>query len=96
MAKALGYSAVSIEELADCMFRFRVIFNTVPAPVVPEQWLRSCSGDTLKIELASVRGIAGKEVIPALGLPGKMAPESSGALIAKTAIAILRRKEGLE
>lgn len=42
--------------------------------------MRNC----LKIELASLPGIAGDDVIPARGLPGIYVPESSGKLIADT------------
>lgn len=65
---------------------FRLIFNTVPHPVLPEY-----TGDAVQIELASADGMAGPDIITARGLPGKLAPISSGALIAET---ILRyRKE---
>ena len=40
--------------------------------------------DAVAVELASTPGMAGDNIISALGLPGKMAPESSGKLIAET------------
>jgi hypothetical protein len=49
--------------------------------------------DCLKIDLASKPGIAGSDVIIARGLPGKMAPESAGHLIAKTILELSIRKE---
>ena len=49
--------------------------------------------EALLMDLASLRGIEGDRVIWARGLPGKDAPESSGALIAKTVIRLLERKE---
>lgn len=64
---------------------YRIIFNTVPAPV-------RCKGgiNCLKIDLASVQGIVGDNVIHARGLPGKDAPEASGNLIARTVLRLLK------
>lgn len=77
MVQALGYDAVDIEIAEPA--RYRLIYNTAPAMVFPQ-----CPGNALKIDLASRLGIGGLDVIWARGLPGKDAPESSGALIAKT------------
>ncbi len=60
---------------------YRVIFNTAPAPVLDGDGADPCC---VLIDLASVRGISGERVIWARGLPGKEAPESAGALIART------------
>ena len=87
MLQALGYG---IGELHDTD-RYRVIFNTVPAPVISAD--APCRKDCVKVDLASHPGIAGENVIWARGLPGKDAPETSGILIAKTA---LRRAFGKE
>lgn len=89
MLSALGYTSAETGFLADSLSGYRLIFNTVPAPVLPESVLTRCSGDCCKIELASSPGIAGADVVDGRGLPGKLAPESSGALIAQT---ILRLK----
>ena len=85
--QALGYHAVPTEKL--CTAPYRVIFNTVPIMLLPE-----CPGNARKIELASKPGIGGNDVISAKGLPNLDAPESSGNLIAKTVLSILRSKEG--
>ncbi len=84
---ALGYGAAdpSDPDLRGC----RVIFNTVPAPVLGETQLRHCPKSCLKIELASKPGIQGSDVIPALGLPGKMAPGSAGQLMAQTILRLI-------
>lgn len=89
MLSALGYPAAEIGFLADTLPGYRLIFNTVPAIVLPEHILSRCSEDCLKIELASQCGIAGADVIDGRGLPGRLAPETSGTLIAQT---ILRLK----
>ncbi len=91
--RALGCGAEDPETLSHGLSAYRVIFNTVPAPVLSEPQLRHCRRNCLKIELASTPGIAGDSVISALGLPGKMAPESSGNLIAQSIIRIIAQQE---
>lgn len=86
MVRALGYDAEDPARLSFGLMRYRVIFNTVPAPVLDADKAGHCRQDCLKIDLASVLGIAGDGVIWARGLPGKDAPETSGNLIARTAI----------
>lgn len=77
MIEALGYKSCSMEQIHTQ--NYRLIINTVPAMVLP-----SAPGTALKIDLASVPGIGGRDVLQARGLPGLLAPESSGALIART------------
>lgn len=86
MLHALDYDAVSIDE-ADTG-AYRVVFNSVPVMVLPV-----CPGEALKIDLASVRGIGGSDVLWAKGLPGTDAPESSGRLIARTVLRSVFGKE---
>ena len=86
MVLALGYDAILLETPAYGLIRYRVIFNTAPAPVLTEEALAYCRPDCLRIDLASQKGIAGDDTIWARGLPGKYAPESSGLLIAKSAL----------
>lgn len=81
MLRALGYEAVCPEALPGLLPDFRLIFNTAPARVMAEEEA-ALAKDALKIDLASVPGIPGEDVIPARGLPGIYAPESSGQLIA--------------
>lgn len=91
--RALGYHAEDISDLSSHLCRYRVLFNTVPAPVLSDAQMNLCRPDCIKIELASANGIAGQQVIPARGLPSKEAPEASGTLIANTVIRILAGKE---
>lgn len=79
--QALGYSAVDRLDNKALLKDFYVIYNTVPHPVLRDDLLTK---GTVLIDLASVAGIAGEDVIWARGLPNKDAPESSGLLIAKT------------
>ena len=87
MAMALGYEAVTMEGIVPG--RFRAIFNTAPAPVLPRG-----NDACVKIDLASQLGMAGENVIWARGLPGKMLPESSGWLMAQEILEFLQKEEG--
>jgi len=80
MLFALGYHAIKPEDIPMHLPGFTILYNTVPAPVLSVPVPDIC----LAFELASVPGICGKNIIPASGLPGKMAPQSSGKLIADT------------
>lgn len=85
MLRALGYAAV---DTADIDTRpYRVIYNTAPTMVCPD-----CPSSALKIDLASRPGLGGPDVLWARGLPRKMAPESSGALIAGCVVHILNKE----
>ena len=95
LAGALGFNAVDAKELIGKLGVFRVIFNTAPAMVLTKELAEECRPGCLKIELASRPGIEGDDVVSALGLPGKMAPESSGKLMAQTIIRRLEQEEGL-
>ena len=70
--------------------QFDVVFNTAPASVL---FSGECREDAVLIDLASVKGIFGKGVVYARGLPGKDAPEESGLLMAKTALRYALGKE---
>ena len=91
--RALGYCADDPQTMTYALRNYRVIFNTVPTMVLDESKLRYCARNCLKIELASLPGIAGNEVVDGRGLPGRMTPESSGQLIARTVIRFLAEKE---
>lgn len=84
MIRALGYRTADTYNLYSILGDFRLIYNTVPEPVLSKDapFRKGC----IKIELASRRGIEGDDVIQAKGLPGVHAPETSGKLIADTII----------
>jgi dipicolinate synthase subunit A len=84
MIHALGYHTADISDLPDCLSRFRLLYNTVPHPVLNHAQMSLCRADCVKIELASRAGIAGDDIITARGLPGIHFPESSGKLIGET------------
>lgn len=93
MLKALGYEAECMNLPAYILGRFRVIFNTIPAPILSAEDLAHCRPTCIKIDLASVRALPGEDIMIARGLPGSDAPESSGRLIARTILRLDTSKE---
>lgn len=85
MANSLHLRTVSLSAAPEAS-KYKIIFNTVPA------LLYDCKQfpGSIIIDLASKPGISGSTVIHARGLPGKIAPESSGTLIAKTVLSTLQ------
>ena len=83
MLSALGYRAVDPRNLKG---DYQLIFNTAPAPIPGTDQFRN----SVKIDLASKRGLIGDNVVWARGLPGIHAPESSGRLIANTVVKWIR------
>lgn len=86
MLNALGYATQDTPNPKG----FRAVINTAPAPVLPD-----CPDGIFKMELSSVMGIGGKDVLWARGLPAIHAPESSGQLIADTARRLIQKEEPL-
>ena len=86
MLGALGYRTQEVPDAAG----FRVVINTAPAVV-----LSQCPAGILKMELSSVMGLPGEDVLWARGLPAIYAPESSGKLIAETVNRLLKKEEPL-
>lgn len=89
MLAALGYEAVDFSQIPITLRRCRMLFNTVPNLPLHSSILDGWNNG-IAIDLASYPGMAGSSVIPARGLPGKYAPETSGKLIAQT---VIRRME---
>ena len=94
MLPVLGYETVRLTPPAYDLQRFRVIFNTVPVMLLPEDLLEQCAPDCLKIDLASTHGMGGQDVVWAKGLPNREAPETSGLLIGRTVLRLLQKQEG--
>lgn len=90
---ALGLRAEDPGRLCHGLARYRLIFNTVPAPMLTATQTANCRKDCILIDLASVQGIQGNNVMHARGLPGKDVPESAGLLIAKSAIRLIMERE---
>lgn len=85
MAEALGYRCCDMQHI--CAEKYRLVINTVPALVLPD-----AAGTGLKIDLASTQGMTGRNVLWARGLPGLLAPESSGALISQVILQWIKEK----
>ncbi len=90
MLNALGYEALDPNAITG-FDRYRVVFNTAPGLLLNHVSHESPSGCAM-IELASVPGLVGSGVVQARGLPGKLAAESSGNLIADTIITYIREE----
>lgn len=88
--RALDGKSVHIGSMDKDLTSYRVILNTVPAMILPEMVTMP---DAVILELASIPGMSGENIISARGLPGLMAPEESGKLIADTFIRLFIKEE---
>lgn len=86
LAASFGYAVCDICQITPT--KHHLIFNTAPAPVLPET-----APGILKIDLASTPGMAGQDVWIAPGLPGKETPYSAGKLIAHTVLRHLKEAQ---
>lgn len=90
-AIAIGALTGDFEELVNCLEVVDVIFNTVPALVIDQNILARLPAKTLIIDLASAPGGTdfdkarelGIEAVLAPGLPGKVAPQTAGMILAR-------------
>jgi dipicolinate synthase subunit A len=79
---------------------YDIIFNTIPNMILTEERLRTIKKDALIIDLASKPGGVdfeaahrlGIKTVHALSLPGKVAPVTSGCVIAQTICNILSER----
>jgi len=101
--RAYGYEARHTEELAGYLGGYDVIFNTIPARVLPEERLMEVGKDCLCVDLSSkpggmdfiAAGQLGLRAIWALSLPGEVAPVTSGIIIRDTIYHILEEERSL-
>ncbi len=92
-----GMKAIHTKNIGENIGNFDLIINTVPDMILNKDVLCQVRDDCLIIDLASKPGgvdfVAAKElcknVIWALSLPGKVAPITSGKIIAETILNIL-------
>lgn len=100
---ALGCTPIHSNSLKNKLSGFDAIFNTVPALLLDRSTLSSADPDTLIVDLASKPGGVdfatakdlGLKVIWSPGLPGKVAPITSGKILHDTIINILTETEVL-
>lgn len=84
MLRALGYRDISRGDLGRTLGRYHCIVNTVPAPILTTEEAHIIRPSALKLELATGIWLPGDDVILGHGLPAKLKPDASGALIART------------
>ena len=97
-AKRNGIIPVKNEELPLAAEKCNLIVNTVPARVIDEKVLSKTDADTLIIDVASKPGGVdfdeakkrNMNVIWALELPGKTAPETAGRFVSETLDGIIK------
>ncbi|MEH6942600.1 dipicolinate synthase subunit DpsA [Bacillus sp. JJ722] len=93
----MGYSPITSESLQEQIHQYDLCINTVPAPILTADIIKSMDTSTLIIDLASKPGgtdfeFAKKREIKTLwplGLPGKTAPQTAGEILANTIIEVL-------
>ena len=96
-----GMTPLEFRLLDEEIGNFKVVFNTVPAPVLTKEKLVLMDRNALIIDLASEPcgtdfaaaeelGITAKK---ALGLPGKFAPKTAGEILKETVLNVLSEKE---
>ena len=96
-----GCHPVRYDSFIDSLPGFDIIVNTVPNQIFGKEQLCRINPDCLLVDLSSVPGgidmEAAKEIglktIWALSLPGKIAPYSSGNIIADTLVNLLETKK---
>ena len=99
-ARVYGCRAVRIDDMDAAIAEADVIFNTVPAVILSAEKLKLISSNSLVIDLASkpggvdfdTAGSLGIKAIWLLSLPGKVAPVTSGEIIAETIENILSER----
>lgn len=90
-AREMGFEAYSLAALPDHISRQQFIFNTIPAMILAEAILRRAAACHLIVDIASAPGGTdfsaaeqmGLQAIHAPGLPGKVAPQSAGQILAQ-------------
>ncbi len=96
LIQAMGYGAMVTGDL-DRLGYFRVIFNTVPAPVYSGIDLLHTGEDCLLVELATAPGLEDsllRPVVSGASLPGSYAPETAGRLIGRTILRLAETERG--
>lgn len=86
----MGITARPLDVLADEIGTAHVIFNTVPAMLLPEALLGRTDPTVLIVDIASSPGGTdfeaarrlGRKAVLSLGLPGKVAPVTAGKVLA--------------
>ncbi len=102
-AVALGAEPLALANIKTST-RFDLIFNTIPAMVLPRSYLRLLDPNTVIIDIAASPGgtdfAAAEELgiraIHALSLPGRVAPKTAGEILVSTIPRLLEKLLGEE
>lgn len=97
-----GYQVYNYDTVFPILNKIHVVFNTVPYIVLTEKYLKHLQPETLLIELASSPGgievqaaeNLGLKIIKAMGLPGKVAPQTAGKILGQTYPKLLMEQWG--
>ncbi len=100
LARAYGYKAIKISNIDHEIYKFDIIFNTVPSVIFTSSLIDKMNKKTLIIDLASLPGgvdftyaeAVGLKAISALSLPGKCAPKTAGEILKDGILNILRKR----
>lgn len=92
-----GYKHIHSKHLSRHISNYDIIFNTVPSIIIDEFVLAKMKPEVLIIDLASLPGGVDTDaatkhsvkVIPALSLPGRVAPVSAAEIIKNTILNII-------
>ena len=96
-----GACPVPLHQLESVLPQVALIFNTIPAMVLPAESINLISAGTQIFDLASYPGgidfaaarAKGLDAFPALGLPGKMTPQRAAEAIFHTIMQMLREED---
>lgn len=100
-AKALGLSTVNINNIADSIENYELIFQTVPSMILSDKIINKMSNKAIIIELSSKSAgtdylYAEKQsikVIHAQSLPEKVAPITAGNILTESVLSIIAERE---
>lgn len=89
--KAYGYIPLHLNNLENEIEKFDIVFNTIPVKILNREILKKMKKNVIILELASAPGGIDKtvaeelniKVVEALGLPGKVAPDTVAEYIKK-------------
>lgn len=98
--KAYGYKTIRLEDIEKNICKMDIIFNTIPSKILDKNKLVLMNKETLIVDLASLPGGVdydaakklGIKAILALGLPGKVAPDTAADYIKEYVYRKLKNK----
>ena len=100
MSRVFGYESIRTDMISEALHDFDIIINTVPSCILGKSELAKIRKDALIIDVSSKPGGVdfaraaelSLNVIWALSLPGKVAPQTAGEIISEITVGILKEK----